>query len=550
MRSEDDQRHGENDAELGDANASEHDLQTLKNARRSCPPRRRSTPGAAGWRADLDAPDLAACAAVAFQRLDLGGPFPFPERRFQLIVCRGGIEHLENRFATSRESTQVLPATPDDQNLGRRLRPLLSRALTEPGPPSVSSGALGASAAVCRAAAILAVAPVAGISIRGGEAMLVCYLKLKNWRNFTHVEVPLRERQFFVGPNASGKSNLLDVFRFLRDIAKRRGGGLQKAVGDRGGISKLRCLSARRDPAVGITLALADTADSDPPAWRYEIEIKQETRGSRRTLLSLERVSKRDEILLERPDDRDKKDAERLTQTSLEQVNENQQFREIAQFLEGITYLHLVPQLLRYADAFQGKQLEDDPFGQGFLAKVASASETTRKPRLAHIQKGVQRLVPQLSELAFERDEATGRPHLKARYSHWRPYGSFQREDQFSDGTLRFIGFSWALLEGTSPLLLEEPELSLHTRIVRELPTLIHRAQRRRRRQILLSTHSAELLSDRGIDGREVLVLTPGNEGTRVEVASDLRDVRALLEAGASVGEAALSRTGSGDAID
>ncbi|MDD9857444.1 MAG: AAA family ATPase, partial [Gammaproteobacteria bacterium] len=59
--------------------------------------------------------------------------------------------------------------------------------------------------------------------------MIVSRLTLKNWRNFREADVPLRERQFIVGPNASGKSNLLDVFRFLRDIAKPDGGGLQKA---------------------------------------------------------------------------------------------------------------------------------------------------------------------------------------------------------------------------------------------------------------------------------------------------------------------------------
>ncbi|MEC7841988.1 MAG: AAA family ATPase [Candidatus Latescibacterota bacterium] len=34
----------------------------------------------------------------------------------------------------------------------------------------------------------------------------------------------MRARQFVVGANASGKSNLLDVFRFLRNIASSDGG--------------------------------------------------------------------------------------------------------------------------------------------------------------------------------------------------------------------------------------------------------------------------------------------------------------------------------------
>ena len=89
--------------------------------------------------------------------------------------------------------------------------------------------------------------------------MLVSKLTLKNWRNFTHVEVALQPRQLIVGPNACGKSNLLDVFRFLRDIAKRRGGGLQEAIERRGGLSKVRCLSARRDPEIVIGVAISDS---------------------------------------------------------------------------------------------------------------------------------------------------------------------------------------------------------------------------------------------------------------------------------------------------
>ena len=47
-----------------------------------------------------------------------------------------------------------------------------------------------------------------------------------------------------------------------------------------------------------------------------------------------------------------------------------------------------------------------------------------------------------------------------------------------------------------------------------------------------MSTHSDALLTDQGIDGREVLLLTPAKEGTAVEIASDIADVKPLLEEG------------------
>ena len=376
----------------------------------------------------------------------------------------------------------------------------------------------------------------------GVVIMIIKRLKVKNWRNFRELNVPFRERQFIVGANASGKSNLLDIFRFLRDIVKAEGGGLQKAVKDRGGVSKIRSLAARQDPEIAIEIYLADNAES-PESWRYAIGIRQEPRGYRQPFLTYERVWKGDQQILNRPDAADKGDPQRLTQTFLEQINVNANFRDIVYFLQDITYLHLVPQLLRFADSIQGRVVEDDPFGQGFLERIATASERTRRSRLQKIEQALKIAVPQLKQLEFIRDEITGRPHLQALYSHWRPNAGLQREDQFSDGTLRLLGLLWSLLESDSVLLLEEPELSLNAGIVSQLAPFISRMQRSRRPQVFVSTHSDALLTEQGIDGGEVLLLTPAREGTAGKIVSDIDEVQTLLEAGFTVGEAVLPRT-------
>ena len=74
--------------------------------------------------------------------------------------------------------------------------------------------------------------------------MKITHLAASNWRNFKNVEFDVGERLFVVGPNAAGKSNLLDIFRFLADIAGQ-GGGLASAVDRRGGLKKVRSLFAR-----------------------------------------------------------------------------------------------------------------------------------------------------------------------------------------------------------------------------------------------------------------------------------------------------------------
>ncbi len=373
--------------------------------------------------------------------------------------------------------------------------------------------------------------------------MLVTPLKLKNWRNFREVDVPLRETTYLLGPNASGKSNLLDVFRFLRDVSKPSGGGLQQAVAIRGGIAKLRCLHARKDPEVRIEVHLSEQIDASAPLWRYVLGFKPDRKGVHNLHVSTEEVWHSSKRLFARPDDDDKGDSRRLTQTHLEQINVNAQFREIADFFGSVTYLHLVPQLLKYGDRIGGNRLEDDPFGQGFLERIARSSKKTREARLRRIEKTLSLAVPQLRELKFESDPATGKPHLKARYEHYRPNAGWQQEEDFSDGTLRLIGLLWSLFEGESLLLLEEPELSLNTAIVEQIPLLVNRIQRQARsqRQVVISTHSEALLRNSGIDARSVLLLEPVHEGS--EVRTITTDEAVSLKAGLTVAEVLLPKT-------
>lgn len=373
--------------------------------------------------------------------------------------------------------------------------------------------------------------------------MIITNLRLRNWRNFREVNVQLRERTYILGANASGKSNLLDVFRFLRDISKTQGGGLQKAIADRGGVQKLRCLHARTDPEVLIEVQISENQDDLEPRWTYVLGFKPEGKGAQRTLISKEQVWDGKRNILDRPTKDDRKDIVRLTQTALEQIQVNSNFRELASFFADTTYLHLVPQLLKFGDLIGGQRLDDDPFGQGFLERIAKTPAKTRDSRLGKIEKALELAVPQFRQLRYTPDKINGRPHLEAMYSHYRPNAGWQREDQFSDGTLRLLGLLWILLEGDSLLLLEEPELSLNDGIVREIPLLIQRIQRdrKRRRQMLISTHSEALLSNPGIDGRGVLLLEPAAEGTRARSVNESEIL--ALRSGLSVAEVILPKT-------
>jgi predicted ATPase len=179
---------------------------------------------------------------------------------------------------------------------------------------------------------------------------------------------------------------------------------------------------------------------------------------------------------------------------------------------------------------------------------LAKTQDKTRKGRLKRIENALKIIAPQLKELAFNHDE-NGQPHLVALYEHWRPDAGQQNETQFSDGTLRAIGLLWTLQEGTSLLLIEEPELSLNGEIVKQLPAIISKVTRKSKRQMLISTHSYDLLSDKGIAPEETIILQPAKEGTEARLASADSSTVDMIKSGMSIAEAVLPMAAPADAV-
>lgn len=371
--------------------------------------------------------------------------------------------------------------------------------------------------------------------------MIIHNIELHNWKNFQQCSVDLTERCFIVGANATGKSNFLDAIRFLRDIVKQ-GGGLQTAVESRGGITKIRCLAARKKTDVKITVTLREQEDSEDK-WIYSLDFKHTGGGIQKNEVSIisEQVYKASthECILDRTENSADEDEETLKYTHLEQANANQKFREIKDTFLNIDYLNIVPQMVRESSSATNKE---DYYGRNFLTQLSKLNETTRNSYLRKVNEVMRLAVPQLDELAFVKDE-NGLYHLEAKYIHWRAQGSKQTEMQFSDGTLRLIGFLFAILSGNGIILLEEPEINLHSGVVAQLPEFIAKMQRVKKRQILITTHSYDILSNAGIDGSEVILLENSAAGTEAKPISEIEDIRNILQAGLTVADAVIPRT-------
>ena len=373
--------------------------------------------------------------------------------------------------------------------------------------------------------------------------MLFSRIVLTNWKNFRAVDVILNKRIFVLGANASGKSNFLDSFRFLSDVAKK---GLAYAVESRGGISHIRCLSARNNPDITISVHIDDY-------WKYSLTFGGRKGGVplvKSEVVTRKSESRRLKRILARPDSDDKSDKERLTQTALEQVNANKDFREIANFLKDVSYKHIIPQVVRDPQGFTPIPVKDDPYGRDLVSKIWNTSERIRTSRLKKINEALTIAVPQLNKLEVKMNQSTGMPHLIATYQHWRLHGAKQDEASFSDGTIRLLALLWTLLESGGTLILEEPELSLHDEVVKYLPTMFANLDRKKKqttRQVFVSTHSKVLLSDPGIGAGEVLLLQPGENGTEIVCPDEVEEE--LMKGGLTAAEVLQPKTSPNNVV-
>ncbi|MER2564322.1 MAG: AAA family ATPase, partial [Myxococcaceae bacterium] len=96
---------------------------------------------------------------------------------------------------------------------------------------------------------------------------------------------------------------------------------------------------------------------------------------------------------------------------------------------------------------------------------------------------------------------------------HWRYQAAAQTEAYLSDGTLRVIALLWEILDGEGPLLLEEPEISLHAAAVARLPALFGKANLRDR-QLILSTHAFSMFREVGIAAEELVLIRASKKRT------------------------------------
>lgn len=341
---------------------------------------------------------------------------------------------------------------------------------------------------------------------------------LRNYKSIGNCDVRLLPLTYLVGHNGAGKSNFLDALHFVRDALV---GSLDNAINERGGLNEVRRRSSGHPTHFGIRLefGLRDGREG----W-YAFDIGALTSGGyevRHEECVIEGVGRGPFFRISKGRLRDSSEttfpavtADRL---ALVAASGFTAFRPVFDALTAMGFYNLNPKLMRDLQKPQDGRLLK-PVGEN-IASMIGHLERVAPERVAMIRDYLQSVVPMvhgverkaigpMETLEF-RQEMAGAKHP------WK----FLAQNM-SDGTLRALGVITALLQRNvdfSPTLIgiEEPETALHpaaSAALREV--LAHAAQHT---QVLVTSHSPDLLDDREIDVDSILAVV--SEGGETKIA-------------------------------
>ena len=340
---------------------------------------------------------------------------------------------------------------------------------------------------------------------------------LRNYKSIGHCDVRLSPLTYLVGQNGAGKSNFLDALHFVRDALA---GSLESALNERGGINEVRRRSSGHPTHFGIRLEfqLRDGRDG----W-YAFDIGAMAGGGyevQNEECVIAGIGQGPFFRINKGTLRDSSEttfpaitADRL---ALVAASGFTAFRPVFDALTAMGFYNLNPRLMRELQKPQeGKLLK--PFGDN-IASVIGHLERVAPERMNTIREYLQAVVPMvhgverksigpMETLEF-RQEMAGARHP------WKFYAQ-----NMSDGTLRALGVMTALLQSNvdhspSVIGIEEPETALHPAASTALREVL--VQAARHTQVLVTSHSPDLLDDPDIDADSILAVVSEGGETRI----------------------------------
>jgi predicted ATPase len=380
--------------------------------------------------------------------------------------------------------------------------------------------------------------------------MFVERLRVQNFRSFRELNLQLSPFSVLVGANASGKTNFVQLFRFLRDVANE---GFESAIALQGGVELLRNLRLGATMPLEIEIEGAFHQQSTPSRiiprrYHYKLSIEF-TRGRTGYRIAEESIN----VLLD------------YSETGIREVSLTR--RGNRALLPPVLFRGAHPQRRRLAPGQSLLQIEWMPFLPTLFSMaltdlsrflktivaydfdVRALKRPARLESRPHLEESGENLASVLRRLLQNRErrrrfhqllqqflpEVQGvsvqvGPEKTVSYSIREQHLGRQKLPSYrlSEGTTELTALIVAIYFSPARLLLiEEPDRHLHPALMERL--VHHLKETTWRRQVIVTTHNPEMVRHTPLDS--LLLVQRDREGfSQITRPTENEQVRNFLQ--------------------
>ena len=368
------------------------------------------------------------------------------------------------------------------------------------------------------------------------QALRITKLRVKNFLSLKDVDLELSKLNVFIGSNTSGKSNIARAFQLLANHV-RYGvpilpgyEGFRTIVYGFDETSQIEFDLHMKKGEHDIRYKLLLTPDNYiEKAWINYVEAFSSEGKSTKALVLARNGETKEYIKSALPS------TSHLLNVNVYKsplirlpVWAAREILELAEMLRSIAVHSFVPKMIRATS-----QVTEQPelgYDGSRLARVLLKYHLEDRKTFSLIEDVLRSLVPEVEEII---------PHLEGtNVELWLRVKGLReplRPANISDGTLRILAYITALYSTKSLAVIEEPENSIHPRLLETIVDLARKAPC----QVIMTTHSPYLLDH--VKPEEVFVVEkPGLETMVKKLAKtkEVETVKRLLIEGGTLGEA------------
>lgn len=395
-------------------------------------------------------------------------------------------------------------------------------------------------------------------------------ISVSNFRSFRELRIEPDNFNIIIGSNASGKSNLIQIFKFLRDIAKY---GLNNAISLQGGVEYLRntnigakqpfsfrilyVLEEKREDVIGLKETLPVTFEPYEVLYEFALTFAEQGEGFEITRdllvitgtfalpgasgentrgmgsLSLSRSDDSISYQVTPPDEMNLRDEEIFPHyfqrhklppawLIMNLTLPVPGIPPLERIFRGMKVFDFDPWLLKRAVPIMGKtELEKD--GSNLAIVIKNILEDPAKK--AEFLTLIHDTLPFVEEVEVEKFmDMSLFLKLKEVYSR----NKYLPASVVSDGTINIMALIIALYFEKRPVtVIEEPERNIHPYLISRLVEMLKDASRTK--QVIVTTHNPEMVKH--VDLGDLLLISRDKEGfSRVVRPGTKKEIRAFLE--------------------